>query len=296
MCAGVYLLGPGAIVEPTAFRKSVAVFCVGLGLALLYVVLVPPLQAPDEPDHVLAFSQVAGRPRLADETAALARIGHLDRIRFHGDERFRPFDIGQPAETAWGREVFAHLVAGRSVTTWIWWKLLAPALRPFGVPGTILAVRLANAVVFALFLGAAAMLLWLVSADVTPAPHSVCLALLLVPTLPFFAMHVSEFALLTSAYVMVAAISAGLFLDGRRVHLLGLPLGLAFSFIFASGRSSLPFMAMLGALVAGRAILGSAESGSIGDDKRRGAYFWAGLALGLAVIQLFSTAEDGLWP
>ena len=49
-----------------------------MGFAVLYAVLVPPLQAPDEPDHLLAFAAVAerflGRPIRRLERAGIQVI------------------------------------------------------------------------------------------------------------------------------------------------------------------------------------------------------------------------------
>lgn len=281
----------------SAVGRATGVGALGLGLALLYVVLVPPLQAPDEPDHMLAFTHVAGRPELADTLATLARRGHFERIRFRVAEHFRTADVAHPFPTAWGPSVFAPSVATRSLTTWFWWKLLAPALEHLSAPGSILALRLANAVVFAVCLGLAAALLLSTSGMQVVAPHAVCLALLLIPTLPFFSTHVSEFALLTSTYVVLAAAITALFLDGDRVHLLGLPLGLATSLVLAGGRSGLPFAVTLAAAVAGRVLLGSPNQDARGAT-RRSVIFWAGLAIGLAMFAVLFTPDfrDGVLP
>jgi hypothetical protein len=260
---------------------------------------VPPLQAADEPDHVLDFAKVAGRPEVATGVATLARVGHFGRIRFHGDEHLRSVDVGHPLDKAWdASEVFAMDVAARSATTWLWWKVLAPLVQSARAPGVVLAVRAANALVFAAFLGIATLLLIATAADASRTPHSVVLALLLVPTLPFFAVHFSEFALLTSCYVVLAAIVAALFLDLRRAHFLGLPLGLVAALIFAGGRSGLPLAPVFAALAAARALLGSPEDASAGPAARRAVIFWVGLGLGLASFPLLSTdaLRNGLWP
>jgi hypothetical protein len=130
------------------------------------------------------------------------------------------------------------------------------------------------------------------------APQVVVLALLLVPTLPFFATYVSDFALLTSTYVFAAALMAGLCLDGRRVHLLGLPLGVAFALVFGGGRSGMPLGAVLASVVVGRAWLGSRQDAGVRADISRSVVFWAGLGIGLATLEVLSTPafSHGLWP
>jgi hypothetical protein len=290
----------GAVPRPrlATLARAAGVGALGLGLALLYVVFVPPLQGPDEPDHMLGFASVAGRPDLAEGTAALARTGHFARLRFHGGDRFRPADIGHPLATAWGVEVFTPDVAGRSTTTCLWWKLIAPLVRSFGAAWSLLTLRLCNALLFGVALAIATVLLTMIAGDAAPVPHAVVLALLMLPTLPFFATHVSEFAVLTSTYVVLAGIVAAMVLDGRRVYLLGLPLGLTIAAILGGGRSGLPLVAFFGAVAAGRLLLGSPPTGTLRDDRRQAVIFWAGMGLGLATFELLSTPQfrAGLWP
>ena len=301
---GGILLWPGSS-GPSPSRAgrilavSAGVAGVGLGVALLYAVLVPPLQAPDEPDFLQVFAEVTQRPDVAFQTETLAKIGHLDRIMYHDDERFRPADIGRPLDRPWPPGGGPPPGAGRnSVTATHWWAGLAHVIPPIGAAGSLLAIRLANAVLFALCLAVATLMLLVVSRGEIASPQAVCLTFLLVPTLPFFATYVSEFSILTLAYVFIAAIAVGLFFDTSRAYLLGLPLGIGCSIALASGRNALPFMPMIGALCIGRAMLGSRDDRSGGDDRRRSMWFWAGLAAGLSVYPLMSTAEfrGGLWP
>lgn len=292
---GACLISPVLPARP--FRPALSVGWIALGVALLYTVLVPPLQAPDEPDHVLAFAQVAGRPELADSLATLARRSHFDRIHFRPEERFRPIDIGRPATVAWNDEVFAHAVETRSVTAWWWWKGLAPVAGGGTAARAIWLVRLANAVLFAAAMAAAATLLRAAAGRAVTAPHVIPLALLVIPTLPFFATHVSEFAVLVASYVVAAAAITALFLDGPRTHLLGLPLGLSVAAVLGGGRSGLPFLATIAAVLVGRAMLGSSTP-DVRERWRTSLTFWGGLAIGLAPFPVLSTPEfrGGLWP
>ena len=141
---------------------------------------------------------------MTDGAKSLARRGHLQRLRFHGDERFRPSDIGRPWPMPWTAEVFAHDVEGRSLTTFWWWKATGGLTRGLTTPRTLLTARLANALLFAVTMGVAALLF---ASAAPPAGTRLLLpmVLLVVPTLPFFATHLSEFALLTDAYILFAA-------------------------------------------------------------------------------------------
>src|SRR5262249_51805881 len=105
LVCGAALLSPGPP-EPGAKRGVVMQAAAGsalaaAGLALLYPGLVPPLQAADEPTHLLNYAQVTGSKRVPGETERWAAAAHFERIRFHDMERFRPSDRGRPMKVAW---------------------------------------------------------------------------------------------------------------------------------------------------------------------------------------------------
>ena len=92
-------------------------------------------------------------------------------------------------------------------------------LRGLPAPRVLLALRLLNALVFALAVGVAAALA--VALVPEPLPQWLAFPFLFVPSLPFFAMHVSETALLCSIYVLLAISLAVLFGDGPGSHWAG---------------------------------------------------------------------------
>lgn len=271
-------------------RQTVGAGCFALALGLLYAVLVPPFEAPDEPDHFLAFADLTGRPWLRDQAADLARVGHLERIKFHNLEKFRPADVGQPYAEAWNADIFPVPIGGRSRTTQAVWRAVGGVTAAFRAPATLLAIRVINAVLFG-----AAVAIGVALLGATRAPPAAATVFLLVPTLPFFAVHVSEFAVLTSTYVVFAAVVAALFTDGPRTDWLGLAVGLCAALMLAGGRSGAPMLGVLGVALVGRILLGQAS------DKapwRAAAVFWIGATLGAALLIVLSSDEysRGLWP
>ena len=282
-----------------AAQRAAGVGAVALGLGILYAVLVPPLQAPDEPAHFLAFGQVVGRPELRDQMLDLARLGHAGRLVFREDERIRPFDVGRPFATAGEAETIPTPPTEReSITTLWWWRALGLVMPAANAAVTLLWLRLANAALFAFAFGLASVCVILAGRPTVAVPHLAVLVLLLVPTLPFFGMHAAEYAVVTSLYVFVAAVSAGFWFDTPRAHLLGLPLGVGWALLMGTRRGALPLIPVLLALLAGRALLGStSERGSSGRD-RSALIFWAGLAVGLTLFPLLNTDQfqAALWP
>lgn len=281
---------PGA--RQAVVTRALACASLALALGILYATFVPPLQAPDEPDHLLAFANSSERETMARGAELLAKRGHLERLQFRGDQRFRPSDVGHPWPKAWPTEVFAHDVASRSLTTFWWWKATGGVTRGLTTPRTLLAARLANALLFAVTLGAAA-LLFAAAAPASGTRLPVPLMLLIVPTLPFFATHLAEFALLTDAYILFAASVCVLLADGPLVHRVGFPLGASIALALLSGRSAAPILPLFAAALAGRVVLGQRES-----SRRSTAIFWIACGAGLSLFPALASEafKNGLWP
>ena len=147
-------------------------------------------------------------------------------------------------------------------------------------PASCSTLRLLNVLVFAAAVGVATALA--IATVSEPFPQWLSVAFLFVPSLPFFAMHVSETALLCSVYVVLATAVAVLFLDGPHAHFAGLPLGLGTGLMLAGGRSPWPVAAIVAGVLLGRILLGSQAS----DARRAAVVFWAGFAAGASVLFL----------
>ena len=286
---GVALLLIGASPAPASssrvqasMRFAAGTGCVAAALGLLYAVLVPPLHAPDEIDHLLGYGTLTSNPSVATAAADWARRTHFERIKFRVEERFRPIDRALPFPRAWAGHVAAENVAARSPATSDWWILLAQWIRGATVPETLLLIRLANVLIFG---GAVALgtlvLAWSAPADIR-FPELLTVFPLLVPALPFFAMYVSVTALVSSIYVVFACSTLALFLDGRRTAWMGLPIGVALGLMLSNTRSAIPMLPLATSVLVARAVLGSRQARQPGARLREALRFWLGLALGSA--------------
>ncbi len=260
--------------------SAVGAALLALALAGLYAVLTPPLCGPDEPYHLLGFADLVGDAQLADETVAWMGQTHLLRIRYHPDERFRTVDVDVPF-VADDSQLKPTEVEMRSAVLAKLWRALGPVLRGRGAPRTLLAIRLCNALLFAATVGLATALA--AGCAAAAFPQWLCFPFLFVPSLPFFAMHVSETAVLCSIYVLLATSLAVLFLDGPAAHWAGLPLGLATGLMLAGGRSPWPLAAIVAAALVTRVVLGSSVPSKA---LRAAALFWSGFAFGAGAFFL----------
>jgi len=291
MCGAIGLALAGCLAFPTRplrgesspsaaaiARAGGAAALLAASLAVLYAVLAPPLSGPDEPYHLLGYADLTKDGALAEDTVAWMGHTHLWRIRYHRGEAFRTIDVGQPFVVP-DPQLRPTEVAMRSAVLARLERAVAPRLRSQSAPRVLLALRLLNALVFALAVGAAtALAVALVS---EPLPQWLAFPFLFVPSLPFFAMHVSETALLCSIYVLLAMSLAVLFGDGPGSHRVGVPLGLATGLMLAGGRSPWPLTALVAAALLGRAVLGPR---SARRPRKDALVFWAGFGLGALVF------------
>jgi hypothetical protein len=258
------------VARPAA--SGVFVCLVAASLGLFYAALVPPLQAPDEPDHLLGFARLTGRTDMPAATAAWAQRTHFDRIAFRNLERFRPADRESAYDRPWSElDVFAQDVAERSIAATRWWQLLSPLLPAADPARVVLNVRSANAVLIGLALGFGTALL--VAGGAGSAMTSILLA---IPTLPFFAMQMSEITPNLVAFVLIAFAAGGLLLnpDDDRI---GMILGLSAALVAAGTRNGWPLAALVAALLCARIM---ARFGSAGPSLR----FWAAFAAPTLVL------------
>ncbi|MCA1649163.1 MAG: hypothetical protein LC753_02440, partial [Acidobacteria bacterium] len=248
-----------------------AVALLAFGAATSYGVLIPPFQAPDETSHFLTYGAATGQRQFEAETEAWARLGHVGRIQFDAAERFRPSDVGTPYSLRW-RVAYPQDLERRSGIAAPLWRTWGDVIARRPVQEQLLFLRLLHAAIFALAAGAGTAA-FAASAGETHFPLP--LVALLAPTVPFFAMHVSDHAILTAGYVLFASAAAAIVINGVRAHWVGLPLGVATALMLGTGRSAAPLMPLLVAICVVRLILAARERPSIA----RSLVFWCGVAL-----------------
>ncbi len=266
---------PGATVRVRARQLAGAGFLCAGGLSLLYVVVVPPFQAPDEPSHFLGYALVTDNQHLMDEAARWGWASHFERLRGHPEARFRPSDMDHPYLVSW--QLVSAVGFSRSSVTVPLWQRLSVLLRDLPAPWQFLILRLINAAVFSLAIAASVAMITLFAG--ARRPESAIALLLLVPTLPFFATYVSNYAPVVAAYTLIASACLILFVDGPRAHFAGIPLGLGLALAVASTRSALPMLVLASIVVGTRLMLGIKEKGIL-----PAAIFWGGLYAGAAAL------------
>lgn len=234
-----------------AVQSAAGVFAAALAFGGSYAVLVPPFQAADEPSHFAALANALARPGLNDEASALARRDHFEEIQFNGDRRFSPLDrrtLGIP----WNDNAPADPSRGTGVL--LLWKLAALLFGGLPAPLLLLAMRLVDALVFAL--AAAAFVAIVHTLAGAEYPALVAVPIFLVPSVPYFATCLSNYAPLVSTYVLLAAAVAVAFGDGCRSYLAGPLLGASLLGAIAISRSAVPLLPFVACVLFARVVLG----------------------------------------
>lgn len=261
--------------------------CLMGGLALGHALLIPPLQAPDEPVHILSFAELIGQTDWPSETERLARRVHFERIRHRGDQHYRASDIGHDWPQAWSAAVAPVAVAARSPLAAWWWQGLGGWLRALPIEQALWRVRAANSLLAGLAAGVAAMLLILL----LPGRSSlVALGLFVAPTVPFYGMFWADAPVILAASLVLAAALAPIVLDAPHRWLAGAPVGVATTLVIVSGRRSWPLAVAVLVILAGRAVAGSA----VHEDGRKRLVFWGGLLSVLIPGSLWALTLEGV--
>jgi hypothetical protein len=253
---GVFLLSVRAGLVPARGRvvacRMAGGFCAAAALSLAYGVIVPPFQAADEPNHFVGFAAFIHRAGMDVEAGQWARLGHFERIQFRPDEHFGPGDMEAPG-IPWDDGTVPDASMRGAAVEWLW-RAVPSLVRVLPAPKLLLALRLIDAVVFstavALFFGI------VTAAGHGRWPELLAIPIFLVPTLPFFATTVSNYGLLVSAYVVLAA---GIVLDLRDrdgAAAAGPIIGAAWMAAALTSRSSLPLAPFVAAWLIGRLVVG----------------------------------------
>lgn len=271
---------PLALNETGAVVRGSAAFVLVAGLGLLYSVFTPPFQAPDEPHHFVAFTEVAGRPELIPQADAWAALAHAGRLRFRPAEQFTPFDVGNP-DRVW-EKLSAPDSSVRGGGVHVLWKTVAPLLHSMPAPRVFLALRVIHVLVLSILIGLCVALV--ARHGQVPSPHLLAFPVLLVPTLPFFGMHVSNHAPVIGAYVLMAGGLTLVLLNRKSDYVSGLMAGIGWALAIALSRSAIPLAPLIGAVATARLVFGPAPGTFLPAT-----VFWAGL-IGPMVILLSSNS------
>lgn len=193
-----------------------------LSFGLFWAFVTPPLQAPDEPDHVLTFIKSIESGDVAP-FARYAQAVHFERIKFHPVEKFLSGHMEQPYPRPWARHVSAGRVDQRSPATELLWSVQRVVMPQYGktvvskestggvlttqMGNWLLSFRLANVVFIAICVFAAVYVFSGIEVRTRrTATASALLAVTLssIPVVAFFFMMVSTYTVMIGGYLLLS--------------------------------------------------------------------------------------------
>ncbi len=190
---GIYL-----VVFYNKALKSALTVC-WIGLTTTYIFLVPPLQAPDEPDHLITYTQLVNDPIFSNGILKLAQKTHFERIKFHPEQKFTANSISKPLPGDWASHIGPTDIQTRSPLTAMIWKFL-DKIKPKIKPANYLiflrgfnSIFILAIILFALSFG---------TGTDRKGDRAYLTILLSIPTLIFFGMHVSNYFTAISIYIV----------------------------------------------------------------------------------------------
>ncbi|CAM2060689.1 membrane hypothetical protein [Desulfovibrionales bacterium] len=274
-CAGLAACGIELIIAGNSL--PIATGCLALALASAYAVILPPLHAPDEPAHFLSFTSLADRNDLFFKTFRLARRDHLDRLHSNTRELFLPADRNTLDVTPWNNTVTMSEMTKRSWLTTQLWKGAIPFLShivPDTPAGWLLGLRLLHGLGFSLATGLGT---WLLAHLAGSSQFTWPLFIFAVPTLPFFAMHVSNYALSTMVLLLLGCANLGFFLRRGDFPASGLLIGGLTVLLVLTGSTGTTLLAWLAAIIAARIFLNLDKIWNMQEQIAGALRFWGGL-------------------
>lgn len=178
-----------------------------LSIGLVYVILVPPFQTPDEPNHFLTYAALNNRNDLAEDALRLANAAHFERIKFRTDEHFSAADAGKPMPGGWANHVGA-IDPNRSPIVRVAWALTANFLKTGHSGIALLSLRILDVLFVSACLALSLTLgAWALRTERFPA--FLAAPAILTPSIGFFSMALSNYAFLVGGYI-IQAIALGI--------------------------------------------------------------------------------------
>lgn len=258
-----------------------------LGLASIYTVLVPPFQAPDEPEHYISFAKDKGSRELIPAGRRLAARAQLERMVFRPDQKLRP-DHLYHSNGGWTDSV--ETVPSRPARSGLgfqYWHGLWSLFQRMNPEDTLLRLRMANSMVAAVCLGLAAALLARAERD-PRAGRSAGFLWLTIPTLPFFTLFFSNYSAYLSASILASGALVATVFGRRRDPLTGFLLGTSLGCLLHVSRGSITFVATVVIVLCVDAVLPVLERGS---DRRSALPMRLAMAVGLVLPRWLTTDE-----
>lgn len=174
-----------------------------LAVGIVYLILIPPYQVADEPDHFLTMGLLMGEGHLDPGALSLAQRSHSERIRCHPSERFSTLDVGRPAVGGWKADISPTESNRSPLARTIWWRL-GQFLKHAEANVVLLSVRCVNVIFVAISVGVAFWIMLRLAPSGTVQAQNL-VPMLGIPSVVFTLAGCSNYAFLISGCILQCA-------------------------------------------------------------------------------------------
>ncbi len=261
------------------------------GLGWLHTGINPPFQPPDEPVHFLSYARQNGETNLAKSALVLAQRAHMERLRFRVFEKFTAEHAREPLTSGWAQNItLTQDMRARSPIAWRAWRILDRFLDHETPAITLLELRATDSLILGMA-GALSLALLALARPVREL-QVVVLGWLMIPSLPFLGMHVSNYVwIIAFALAASAAGTAALWMPSRQPAI-AILFGLAIGGGLHVSRNAFPVVVWTLGLMSLEAVaLRRDPTESNADAKRRSALFWLAFGVTCLAFRLVGTPE-----
>jgi hypothetical protein len=284
-----WLAGPNFNGWRFGLKAGVSCSLMFFGLGSLQTLFTPPFFGTDEPTHVFSYHMWMNDLDAVERTFVLGERNHAIRMLWRPAQKFATADLDQPMDRFVDSPTTMYTrPGGRSAIAARFWGAFRDVIAGERAATMILRLRLLSlaAATICLFLGVTAL-----AATSTPETPSawLCWGLLLIPSLPYYAMNVSNYPWVLGAAFLVAAGINALVNQTETPWWVGFLIGLGTSLTFFTSVSGWP----VGVVVA-FALLAiplrrfiTVQVGPVRVAWR----FWGSVAIGLCSLAAFSTQQ-----
>ncbi|MSU35428.1 MAG: hypothetical protein EXS36_09995 [Pedosphaera sp.] len=276
---------------PTSWFAVAGIGMLLTGLGWLHTGISPPFQPPDEPVHFISYAKHIGQTNLATAALTLAQRAHMERLRYRAFETFAAEHAHKPLTSGWAQSITTtEDMRSRSPIASSAWKLLGQFLDHESPAITLLELRAADSLIVGL--AGAVSLALLAFARPVRELQVIVLGWLMIPALPFFGMHVSNYVwIIAFALAGSAAGSAALWTPSREPAVAVL-FGVAIGGGLHVSRNAFPFVIWsVGLLALHTAAFRHDPSESNSTAKRQSALFWLALGVSCLSFGILGTRE-----
>lgn len=222
-------------------KSNIGIFCLSLAAGIAFSFFVPPLQSPDEPDHFISYLKLTGNNKKINELKYEARRLHFERIKFRTFEKFSHADLFEEYHKSWSKHVKDSKIQDRSTLSSILWKNIGKLIDRFEIIHQLLILRLFHALVFSLALTIIFYLYHIKGEEFPFLP----LFILFFPYICFIAIHFSDYALLTSTYIIWSGIFIRALEKGWHSKKESIFIGILLAITFLQSRSAIVFYSLI---------------------------------------------------